>query len=119
MVSLEQKLKALEKLEAEATPAPWDSGEPIDGACFIGTSGDNPYHITTIEEDGPFIAAARNEMKFLLSTIRKMRGALEFYTDKNNWDDDFTPTIWDDGRVDLGDRAKKCLEEIEELSKGE
>lgn len=42
--------------------------------------------------------------------IDRLREALEFYANKDNWDDDqFTPTVWDDGAVDLGKRARKAL----------
>lgn len=44
------------------------------------------------------------------SKIAELVRALEFYADKDNWDDDFTPTVWDDGQVDLGDRARAALE---------
>ncbi len=45
--------------------------------------------------------------------LRVAGEALGFYADKDNWDtDQFSPTIWDDGAIDLGKRAKKALEEL-------
>lgn len=39
--------------------------------------------------------------------------ALGFYADNDNWDlDHMTPTCWDDGAVDCGNRAKEALEKL-------
>lgn len=54
----------------------------------------------------------------IIETVRELRaqlaeagGVVEFYADKENWDDDsFTPTCWDDGQIDLGERARAYLE---------
>lgn len=43
--------------------------------------------------------------------VRVLVEALEFYADRDNWDDDaYCPTIWDDGNIDLGRKAIKALE---------
>jgi len=40
----------------------------------------------------------------------RMRKALEFYADKENWDtENVSPTIWDNGDIDLGKRARQAL----------
>ncbi len=50
----------------------------------------------------------------LRTELAKARGTLAFYADKENWDDDFTPTVWDDGKVDLGNKAREALRSIDE-----
>lgn len=58
----------------------------------------------------PDITVVRSEdLETLIKENARLREALEFYANKENWDDDFTPTIWDDGNVDLGSRARKAL----------
>lgn len=43
----------------------------------------------------------------------KLEEALLFYADKENWDTDhYSPTIWDNGSIDLGKKARKVLEEL-------
>jgi hypothetical protein len=54
------------------------------------------------------------ELKTKLAQVNeindKYREALEFYEDIENWDDDrFSPTIWDDGNIDMGRRARNAL----------
>lgn len=58
------------------------------------------------------------EFEALIKSTRvvRLRETLEFYADKENWDDDFTPTIWDDGSVDLGKRANQALKADEALN---
>jgi len=42
--------------------------------------------------------------------IAKLRAALEWYAEIENWDTQhYTPTIWVDGNVDLGSTARKAL----------
>lgn len=41
----------------------------------------------------------------------KLVAALEFYADRDNWDDDITPTVWDNGNVDMGRKAKLAIKE--------
>ncbi len=49
----------------------------------------------------------------LLSDLETACEALEFYEDKDNWDlEDASPTIWDDGQIDCGNRAIEALEKI-------
>jgi hypothetical protein len=46
----------------------------------------------------------------LQSENQRLREALEFYANLENWDTNYTtPTIWDDGDVDLGRRARQAL----------
>ncbi len=43
--------------------------------------------------------------------------ALEFYADKENWDPPNTlpsPSLWDDGYIETGQRATKALKEFKE-----
>lgn len=45
--------------------------------------------------------------------------AIGFYADKDNWDDDqFTPTVWDDGKVDMGDKSREAQKQIKEILGG-
>lgn len=45
--------------------------------------------------------------------LAEVMQTLEFYADKDNWDDDkFTPTIWDNGNIDLGNRARALLAKL-------
>jgi len=55
-------------------------------------------------------------LRILLPEVLKLRAELaealeviEYYGNKENWDDHVTPTIWDDGSVDLGNRARAFL----------
>lgn len=42
--------------------------------------------------------------------IKKLRTALEFYANRENWDDDkFCPTVWNDGNIDIGKVARQAL----------
>lgn len=69
--------------------------------------------------DSPFMC----DMGFLISELRAawerealMEEALEFYADRENWDDDqFTPSIWDDGDVDMGRRSISALAKVREM----
>lgn len=63
-------------------------------------------------DDGSFELA--NYLMSHQSTIDEQVGelveALRFYANKENWDmDDFTPTVWDNGSIDLGETARKAL----------
>lgn len=60
-----------------------------------------------------FYAHARNALPAYVDALERAMAALEFYADRDNWDEDFTPTVWDDGNVDLGNRARAALEDIE------
>lgn len=50
----------------------------------------------------------------LLDYVDRLEDALKFYADKDNWDEENalgqTPSCWDDGHVDLGNRARQALE---------
>jgi hypothetical protein len=49
--------------------------------------------------------------KELKATNERLRKALEFYADLDNWDtENMSPTIWDNGNIDLGKTAKAALE---------
>lgn len=47
-----------------------------------------------------------NKMK---RKLKKYRDALKLYANKHNWDDDPFPTLWDNGDLDVGKRARKAL----------
>lgn len=48
---------------------------------------------------------------------------LEFYADKDNWDTGNAlgqlPSCWDGGRLDLGNRARACINEITSITEKE
>jgi hypothetical protein len=57
-----------------------------------------------------YLRPGPTEFYYLLAILKAQREALEFYADRDNWDtDDFSPTIWDDGAIDLGKRAQDAL----------
>jgi hypothetical protein len=36
-----------------------------------------------------------------------------FYADEENWGGEpFNPTLWDDGQIDLGERARKYISKL-------
>ena len=40
----------------------------------------------------------------------KFRIGLGFYADEENWDDDkFSPTVWENGSIDMGNIAREAL----------
>lgn len=115
MTKLLEKLERLKKLESEASGAPW-----IQQGTEISENGKGTVARTMgialrnkLSNDAQFIAEIRNESRWLIESLEKAIDALEFYADKENWDDDkFNPTIWDNGKIDLGDCARTCLESI-------
>lgn len=58
----------------------------------------------------------------LLEAIEVLKAALYFYEDKDNWDEENplgqTPSCWDDGAVDLGNRAKEALIRADKILEG-
>lgn len=53
----------------------------------------------------------------LLPLLEKAVEMAEFYADKENWDDEeFIPTIWDNGKIDLGDKAREFLSEFTKMT---
>lgn len=45
---------------------------------------------------------------------RKLRGTVTFYADRDNWiNDKYGHTIWDDGNEVKWDKARQCLEELD------
>ena len=82
----------LERLARRASQEPWEaSGSSIQihrgGTLFVSYRGNG----TT--DDAAFIAAANpatilallSERAELLATVERLRGALEFYADEDNW----------------------------------
>lgn len=58
--------------------------------------------------------AATNRLLQLLEKAVKMAN---FYADKENWDDEeFIPTIWDNDKIDLGDKAREFLSEFTKMT---
>lgn len=56
--------------------------------------------------------------KLLEDNLKEAVSALEFYEDRENWDDDaFNPTCWVDGNIDLGQTARAALEKIRRENK--
>ena len=52
---------------------------------------------------------------YLKEKLALARECLEFYADKDNWDmEEMSPTIWDDGDIDCGKRARAALEKLGE-----
>ncbi len=127
-------LERLEKLASEATPGPWEI-EELDAYSVTVIPSDPKGHDIFPETvsfhrsyerelaNASWIAAANPEtMKRLIRVIREQRAALEFYADKKHWDhwdiENMSPTIWDDGNIDLGNRARRALAETDELLRG-
>lgn len=64
------------------------------------------------------VAAMESALALEREKVKVLREAVEFYEDKDNWDDDqFSPTIWDNGKIDMGDRAREALAKIEALER--
>lgn len=109
-----EKLKALAKRLNDK----WGSYEKeVWTLCGITEEELQPVCKAESEIIAEYIAACSPDV--ILSLISKLniaREALEFYADKDNWDEENglgqTPSCWDGGAVDLGDRARKALEEL-------
>ena len=57
-----------------------------------------------------------NEVLKLIESYERSLEVVSFYGDKENWDmEDMSPTIWDDGQIDCGKRAREFLKEMGEL----
>lgn len=66
--------------------------------------------ISEVDDFRRYIRKVDFDREMLTEDLRKCLGALEFYSDKDNWDDDqFIPTVWDNGNIDMGRRARECL----------
>lgn len=67
-------------------------------------------------EDVPFKDGYIAATDKWLTIINKAVEMAEFYADKDNWDDNdtFTPTIWNNGSVDLGQKAEEFLASLKE-----
>ena len=64
------------------------------------------------------IVAYKAGFDALLVPLLSCVEALDFYADKENWDtENMSPTVWDDGNIDLGRRAFKALTALAELVK--
>ena len=133
MTKPEQKLAELEALEKAATKGPWRlEAKDGNGNSFIVK--DIPGGWLCIEDsmkNNQLIAAARNEMKWMIEAIRKMKEALEFYADGYHYQVKNTKTgersenlVKDDGdglvlsedddlEIENGERARKALAELE------
>lgn len=121
MSTLETKLAELEKLEQVATPGPWEKvvkNESQDGAVAIhGHSLLGWANLVCCQScyanfnnDAQLAVTLRNELPYLISTIRKMKKALEMIS--VNY---IPPT---DGKEEAfayfhcGDHARQVLKEM-------
>lgn len=59
----------------------------------------------------------QNATNRLLPLLEKAVKMAEFYADKENWDyEEVIPTIWDNGKIDLGDKALEFLSEFTKMT---
>lgn len=78
------------------------------------------YRDSSPNEDDTYTLAkfCDDNMEAMVDSLEEMKEALEFYQDQDRWDtENISPTIWNDGNIDLGDTAKACLAKIEERFK--
>ena len=96
-----KELEELEKLFNEATEGPWeveeqDYGDEIwfggDGEGLIKINGwysggckKYPEQWKQLHNEAQLIAASRTAVPKLIAEVRRLREALEFYADKDNW----------------------------------
>lgn len=133
----DSELKKLEELCNAATKGPWNA---VFRGAYTRTDDVVTAINGLVESvcadlhsrDSNFIAASRDAVPKLIAEIRKhqdhfehcqsskivtlslevqkLRAALEFYADKENWDaENVSPTVWEDGDIDLGARARAAL----------
>ena len=123
---LEKLLEELEELEAKATPRPFRVC-PGDSAVITDCSSAKFEYIPQVvadfyglPNDANLFATSRNSLKTLIQIIRVQNEALEFYANKDNWDEENslgqTPSCWDSGSVDLGLRAMSALYRVNQLA---
>jgi hypothetical protein len=119
-MTLAKRLEKLEALEKAATPGPWERTHKSIWHVDIGKhiiyfeqhGNIDPDTVDyNLEGDMEFIAASRNEMKFLIETIRKMKEALESISEYGNWGN--RAVISNEAVAE----ARKCLAEIEEFNR--
>lgn len=86
---------------------------------FPASNSVDGKHVWNVDLIQSFAEEIRNEAledAAKNAEIEKFRKALEFYADKENWDlHEMTPTIWDDGAVDCGNRARIALDIVDEI----
>lgn len=123
---MSKKLKEIEEREKKATPGPWELDVPmvkewgVTAKGIISAKGDDVIHaddfyLDAKERDFDFILNARTDILWLLNRLQTALISLEFYANRDNWDDDlYCPTIWDDGGIDLGRQAQKALRAMHE-----
>lgn len=85
----EEQLQAISARVNKATPGKWGA-VPIYGEDEFYVYGDNMNEGVASEvyekEDAEFIAHAREDVPALLAEVERLREALEFYANENNYD---------------------------------
>lgn len=120
-----ERLNAIKERVKNTTNGPWKMRTDSNGDYMV--IGDNPIPpIATylFDYDAEFIAHAREDVPALVAEVERLREALSFYADKNNWnrhikepgglgDNGYTiPPLWEPSSIefDKGNKARKALE---------
>lgn len=107
----EQRLQEIKERAEKAIPGPWYTNNKY---IRLGKSISG--------YDAEFIAHAREDVSALIVEVERLRKALEFYADKENWERHLqceidvrqgqTLPIWDPSAIefDEGETARRALE---------
>lgn len=99
-------LTDIKERESKATKGEWQLGS--FGLHSVDLTN-NPTHVHLTSEDMKFIAHARQDIPNLIAEVEKLREALEFYADIDNYNNINVNEEYTYVAEDYGKKAQKAL----------